>query len=101
VSAKDDERSGWQSTSVTIENVEKNSRIHPRRPSPNNPWAHRHRWDQLGSLSGDFNRKFEHVPHCHEGCSPTLDKWSKAAPSKCVLSYKRRLMRTQLLSVAS
>jgi hypothetical protein len=29
----------------------KNSRTHPRRPSPNNPWARRHRWDQLGCVS--------------------------------------------------
>jgi hypothetical protein len=40
---------------------------------PNNPWACRHRWDQLWSLPGDLNRKFEHVPHCREVCSPTLE----------------------------
>jgi hypothetical protein len=39
-------------------------RTHPRRPSPNNPWAHRHHLDQLWSLPGDVNRKFEHVPGC-------------------------------------
>jgi hypothetical protein len=42
----------------------KNSRTHPRRLSPNNPWARRHRWDQLWCLPGDLNRKFEHEPHC-------------------------------------
>jgi hypothetical protein len=46
-----------------------------------------------------LNRKFEHAPHCREVCSPTLDERSKAAA--CVLSYKRRLMRTQLLSLGS
>jgi hypothetical protein len=37
VSAEDDERSGRPSTSKTTENIEQNSRTHPRRPSPNNP----------------------------------------------------------------
>jgi hypothetical protein len=31
----------------------KNSRTLPRRPSPNNPWARRHCWDQLWSLPGE------------------------------------------------
>jgi hypothetical protein len=39
----------------------KNLRIHPQRLSSNNPWAHRHRWDQLWSLPEDLNRKFEHA----------------------------------------
>jgi hypothetical protein len=52
--------------------------------SPNNPWARRHRWDQLWSLPGDFNRNFECAPHYHQVCSPTLDKWSKAAAHKHV-----------------
>jgi hypothetical protein len=67
----------------------KNSRTHLRRPSPNNPWARRQHWDQLWSLLGDLNRKFEHAPHCHEVCSPTnyqrqqsinvcLELWEKA-----------------------
>jgi hypothetical protein len=30
-------------------------------------------------VPGDLNRKFEHAPHCHEVCSPNLDKLSKAA----------------------
>jgi uncharacterized protein with PIN domain len=38
----------------------------------------------IWSLSGDFNRKFEHAPHCCEVCSSTLDKWSKAAARKLV-----------------
>jgi hypothetical protein len=42
----------------------KNSRTQPWWPAPNNPWARRHRWDQLWSLPGDLNGKFEHVPHC-------------------------------------
>jgi hypothetical protein len=42
----------------------KNSRTHPWRPSPNNPWARRHCWDQLWSFPGDLNRKFEHAQHC-------------------------------------
>jgi hypothetical protein len=57
----------------------KNSRTRPQRPSLNNPWACRHCWDQLWRLPWDPNRKFEHAPHCHEVCSPTLDKCSKAA----------------------
>jgi hypothetical protein len=60
-------------------NSEKNLRTHPRRLSLNNPWAHRHHRDQLWNLPGELNRKFEHMPHCHEVCSPTPDKWSKAA----------------------
>jgi histone-lysine N-methyltransferase SETMAR len=55
----------------------KSSRNHPRRPSPNNPWAHRHRSVQSWSLPGDHNRKSEHAPHFCEVCSPTLDRWSK------------------------
>jgi hypothetical protein len=42
----------------------KNLRTHQWRLSPNNPWAHRHHWEQLWSLPGDVNRKFEHAPHC-------------------------------------
>jgi hypothetical protein len=42
----------------------KNASTHPQRPSLNNPWAHRHHWDQLWSLPGDLNRKFEHVLYC-------------------------------------
>jgi hypothetical protein len=60
------------------ENVEKiRDLIH--KDSPNNPWAHRHHWDQLWSLPGDLKNKFEHAPHCHKVCSLTLGKWSKAA----------------------
>jgi hypothetical protein len=41
----------------------------------------------LGSLmefARDLNRKFEHAPHCHDVCSPTRDKRSKAAAHKRV-----------------
>jgi hypothetical protein len=62
----------------------KNSRTHPQRLSPNNPWAQRHCWDRLWSLPGDHNRKFEHTLHCHEVCSLTLDRWSKAVGHKHV-----------------
>jgi hypothetical protein len=51
-----------------------NSRTHPQRLLPNNPWARRHRWDQLCSIIGNLNRKFEHAPHCREVCSTILDK---------------------------
>jgi hypothetical protein len=44
--------------------VLKKSKTHPWRPSVNNPWAHRHCWDQLWSLPGDLNRKFDYVLHC-------------------------------------
>jgi hypothetical protein len=59
------------------------SRTHSQRLPPNNPWARRHYWDQLWSLPGDLNRKFEHV------CSLTLDKWSKAVGRKHMSSAKR------------
>jgi hypothetical protein len=62
----------------------KNSRTHPWSMLPNNPWARRRRWDQLCSLLWDLNRKFEHMPHYHKVCSPTLDKRSKSAPRKYV-----------------
>jgi hypothetical protein len=102
MSVEDDECSGWPRTSKTTDNVEKNSRTRQWRLSPNNPWAHRHCWDHLRSLPGDLNRKFEHASHCHEVCSPTICKWSKAvvrskAPvSKRVLSYERGLTRTKI-----
>jgi hypothetical protein len=41
-----------------------NLKTHPQRPLPNNPRVCRHRWDQLWSLPGDLNRKFEHVLCC-------------------------------------
>jgi hypothetical protein len=85
VSVEDDERSRRPSTRKKTENVGKNSKTRLQRPSPNNPWAHRHCWDQLWSLPEDLNRKFEHAPHCHRLCSPTLDRWSKAATCKHVL----------------
>jgi hypothetical protein len=42
--------------------------------SQNNPWARRHCWNQLWSLPGDLNRKFEDSPHCSFitiACPPT------------------------------
>jgi hypothetical protein len=61
----------WQTFRVTKHQQNnrrcgKNSTTHPRGPSSNNPWAHRHSLDQLWCFPGDFNRKFEHVNHCHE-----------------------------------
>jgi hypothetical protein len=73
VSVEDDERSGRPNTSKMTENV-KNSKTHPQRLSPNNPFARRHHWDQLWSLPVNLNRKFEHVLHCHEVCSLNVDK---------------------------
>jgi hypothetical protein len=83
VSVEDDERSGWPSTSKWQKMLKK-LKTHPWRPSSNNQWARRHRWDQLWSLPGDLNRKFEHALHCRRVCSPTLDKWSKAVVRKYV-----------------
>jgi hypothetical protein len=37
----------------------------------------------LWSFSGDLNGKFEHLQHCHDVCSPTLDK-TKAVVCKRV-----------------
>jgi hypothetical protein len=79
----------------------KNFKTHPQRPSPDNPWARIHHWCQLWSLPGDLCRKSEHAPHCRKVCSPTLHKWSKAVACKHVLSNKRRLTRTELLSLGS
>jgi hypothetical protein len=73
VSAEDDERSGRQAPAKP-QKMFKKSRTLQRRQSPKNPLARRHRWDQLWSLPGNLNRKFEHAPHCREVCSPTLDK---------------------------
>jgi hypothetical protein len=67
VSAENNERSGRPSIIKTTENVKIWELIHSL---PNNPWAHRHRWDQSWSLPGDLNRKFEHAPCCREVCSP-------------------------------
>jgi hypothetical protein len=83
VSVEDDKHSGWLSDSKTIEMLKK-FRTHLWRLLPNNPWTCRHRWHQLWSLLGDLNRKFEHSLHCRKVCSPTLDKWSKAAVLKHV-----------------
>jgi histone-lysine N-methyltransferase SETMAR len=49
-----------------------------------NPWTRRHQWDQLWSLPGDLNSKFELVLQCCKVCSLTLDKWSKAVVHKHV-----------------
>jgi hypothetical protein len=45
---------------------------------PNNPWAHRHRWDQLWSLPGDLKWKFEHAPHCSfiTSTCPPIRPWN-------------------------
>jgi hypothetical protein len=55
----------------------------------------------FGSLM-EFTRRSQqkHAAHCREVCSPTLDKRSKAAVRKHVLSYERRLKRIQLLWVS-
>jgi hypothetical protein len=45
VSAEDDEAAKHQQNDTKCW---KNLRIHPRRPSPNNPWARRHRWTSYG-----------------------------------------------------
>jgi hypothetical protein len=61
-----------------------NSWTHQQRPSPNNPWAHRHCWDQLWNLPGDLNRKFEHAPHCSFSttmCPPTRAWTTKFEPN--------------------
>jgi hypothetical protein len=55
---------GDQASAKRQEKLKIFERTQPRRPSPNNPWARRHRWDQLWSLPGDLNRKSEHTPHC-------------------------------------
>jgi hypothetical protein len=57
----------------------RNWRNLPRRPLLNNPWVHRHRGDQLWSLPGGLNSKFQHAPHCRKVCSLNLGKWWKAA----------------------
>jgi hypothetical protein len=54
----------------------KSSRTHSQRPSLNKPFAHRHRCDQFWRLAGVLG-KSEHVPHCHEVSSLTLEKWSE------------------------
>jgi hypothetical protein len=36
------------------------------------------------SLPKDLNRKFDCIPHRHEICSLSLDKWPQAAMSKCM-----------------
>jgi hypothetical protein len=41
----------------------KNSRPHPWRLSLNNQWAHGYHWDELRSLPGDLNRRFENAQH--------------------------------------
>jgi hypothetical protein len=60
-------------------------RTRPKRPSPNNPWGCRHHWDQLWSLPGDLNRKFEHVPYCLKFCSLTFDKRSEFVTNNCMV----------------
>jgi hypothetical protein len=84
VSVEDGESSGRPSTSKNDRKCWNNLRTHPRRPLQNNPWACRHCWDQLWTLPRDLNRKFEYALHCREVCSPTLDKWPKAAALKRV-----------------
>jgi hypothetical protein len=83
VSAEDNEPSGRPSISKTIENVEKIREL-IRKYVAEQSISRRHRCDQLWCLPGDLNRKFEHVLQCHEACSLTLDKWSKAAARKRV-----------------
>jgi hypothetical protein len=57
----------------------KNSRTHPWRPSPNNPWARRHLWGQRCNLPRDLSKTFEltpasrqctstHIPENHRVC---------------------------------
>jgi hypothetical protein len=71
VSVEDDERTGRPSISKTTENVEL---IHEDRRRTIHELADTVGMDQLWSLPGDLNRKFEHAPHCCEVCSPPLDK---------------------------
>jgi hypothetical protein len=73
VSVEGDECSRQPSTSKMTENVEKIPEL-IHEDSLNNPWARRHQWDQLWSLPGDLNRKFEPIPHCRRVCFPTIDK---------------------------
>jgi hypothetical protein len=95
VSVEDDECSGQPSTSKTAENVEL---IHE---------DHRQTIHQLADTAGisygvhqDILMKNLNVHHiAMKFGPPTLDKRSKTATRKRVLSYKRRLMRTQLLSL--
>jgi hypothetical protein len=84
LSVDDVKCSGWPSTSKTKRKFWKNLKTHPSTMSLNNPWAHRHNWNESWSLPGYLNRKFEHAPHCGEVWSPTLDKWSEAVAHKRV-----------------
>jgi hypothetical protein len=84
MSVEDDKRRGQPKYQQNVRKCWKNLRTHPWRLSLNNPWARKHHWDQLWSLPGDLNRKLEHAPHCHEVCSLTLDKRSKAGVCKRV-----------------
>jgi hypothetical protein len=75
VSVEDDERSGRPSASKTTENVEKfRELIHEDRRRTIHEFADTVGMDQLWSLPGDLNRKFEHAPHCRKVCSPSLDE---------------------------
>jgi hypothetical protein len=72
MSAEDDECSGQPSTSKTTENVEKIQEL--VRTDCRQTCIHQ--WDKVWSLAGDLTRKYEHVPHYHKVCFPTLDRWS-------------------------
>jgi hypothetical protein len=73
VSVEDDERSGQPSTSKMTENVEKfensfTKTVTEQSMSSQTPLG------PVMEFAGDLNRKFEHVLHCREVCSLTLDK---------------------------
>jgi hypothetical protein len=49
---------------------------------PNNPLAPRHRWDQLWSLPGDLNRKFEHTLSSRQHARHTSLKTTETVTNK-------------------
>jgi hypothetical protein len=81
VSHEDDERSGQPSTRKMTENAEKIwELIHEGRR-----WTIHELAETIGIGYGvcqGILTEFENAPHCHEVCSLTLDKWSKAAARK-------------------
>jgi hypothetical protein len=72
VSVEDDKRSGQPTTNKMTENVDKFENSSRKTVAEKFMSTH----TLLGSVmefARNLSRKFEHAPHCHKVCSPTLD----------------------------
>jgi hypothetical protein len=79
----------------------KNLILHPWRLSPNNPWACRHCWNSYEVCQQTLTQNLNMCHTATQSVRLLRNNQKQLSVNVCVLSYERRLTRTQLLSLGS